>query len=80
VCVCVFVVQARSSCLQKTLVTDYINQFQFSSLTEAIDNQLSSESILGILQVIMKILVKNSTFNIMLKFRCKVGCLVFSVY
>jgi len=33
VCVCVCVVQARSSCLQKTLVTDYINQFQFSSLT-----------------------------------------------
>jgi len=34
VCVCVCVVQARSFCLQKTPgQTDYINQFQFSSLT-----------------------------------------------
>lgn len=42
----------------------------WSNLT---DNQLTSESILGCLQVIMQILVKYSTVSILLKFQCKVS-------
>lgn len=44
------------------------------------DNQLTSESILRGLQVIMQIFVRYSTVNILLKFQCKVGYLVFSIY
>ncbi len=44
------------------------------------DNQLTSESILRGLQVIMQIFVRYSTVNILLKFKCKVGYLVFSIY
>lgn len=44
------------------------------------DNQMTSESILGCLQFIMQILVKYSTVSIFLKFQCKVGYLVFSIY